>query len=87
MNIIKVTYQYTRHIRTPTCGGMDSEYSHSEVDVNSRSYVVPDDHERWKRHVQVDIESSFKPDGAFKIISIDQGEKIYGIFSNIQFRI
>ena len=39
-HIFKVSYSYDRVVRTPTFGGMDSEYSHTEHNVQSSCLVI-----------------------------------------------
>ena len=87
MKIIKAIFQYTKHVRNQTCGGMDSEYSHSEFDVGTRLYVVPDGRPIWKLHVRVEVEMGHTHDKSFKILSIEDGEEIYGIIRSVEGRI
>ena len=47
--MIALTFTYTHSvpIRKPIIGGMDSEYSHTEVQTGTTTVVVPRDCEEW----------------------------------------
>lgn len=47
MIALKFTYNHTVYIRRSTCGGMDSEPCHSEVQQTSLTIVVPADTEDY----------------------------------------
>lgn len=47
MIAIKFNFKHTIYIRRETCGGMDSEPSHSEVQQTSLTIVVPADTEDY----------------------------------------
>jgi hypothetical protein len=38
--VYRVHYTYDKIVRTSTCGGMDSEYSHTENGVNGSCLIV-----------------------------------------------
>lgn len=46
MKALTYRYKCTVRVRKVTCGGMDSEYSHSEVREGSQTIVVPADDKR-----------------------------------------
>jgi hypothetical protein len=47
MVAITFRFNHTVHIRRPTMGGQDSEFSHSEIQKGELTIIVPRDDEEW----------------------------------------
>lgn len=82
MNCYTFTYQYTNYVRTPTCGGMDSEFSHTEIATRTLRIVTPGETEAWLDMAKKYVENyaGNNHDKNFKIISITF-QSIHAIFS------
>lgn len=57
MILCTLNYEYTEYVRRPTCGGMDSEFSHTQKSYGTFGMVVPDDgwgklHPDWENYVR-----------------------------------
>lgn len=75
MILVTLTYEYTEYVRRSTCGGMDSEFSHTEKSVNTFGMVVPDDgwgklSPKWQKYVEEYLSQRFLKDSSFKIIEV-----------------
>jgi hypothetical protein len=76
-------YAYTRYLRTPTCGGMDSEPAGSERDEAIAAVIAPN--EAMARSF---VEYSHAGDAAFKIIGVTEStvHAIIGVDHGLGFR-
>jgi len=48
MVALTFSYMSTDYIRVATCGGMDSEFSHTAVTEKELTVVVPEDNDYWR---------------------------------------
>jgi hypothetical protein len=88
--MIALTFSYKRmvHIRRETFGGMDSEYSHAEVQETTLTVVVPrdDDQGFWYQTARAYVEryAGNNRDTAFAFTGPVVKTKIHAILSEVR---
>lgn len=85
-NILRTVYH-----RTPTCGGMDSEFSHTTVEKETINIVVPDaggtTTQLYRNMAERYVNLTAIPDKDFRIVSVTDSVKIDAIIPSIQTKI
>ena len=73
MHCFMMTYRRTHHVRVPTSGGMDSEFSHSEVVTAALSVVTPGDtpSDRESAVAYLNTHAGNSRDAAFELLMVE----------------
>lgn len=75
MILVTINYEFTEYVRRSICGGMDSEFSHTQRQTGSFGMVVPDDgwgklSQRWEDYVKDYIKLRFASDPFYRVVSV-----------------